>query len=616
MKKETKRERFERISSARSQKITEMIRLLGNCSSKNNYEYSAEDTEKLFSELENELAQAKSRFSGSNTGSILSNFKPVFESEYTWLNGFMRNVYRFGNREALFFPQTEESWTYTELNAEANRFASALADDGVKKGDVVMYQLLNCPEFVFAYLASHKLGAINCPMNFRLSAGEIALTIEDSKPSVFLYDSHMQKVTEKALAMSKHKPSRLIMVDTDKTKKAPDGYISYTDYVSGKSEENPTPSAPLCIYDETTRLYTSGTTGRQKGVPLTSINEVLSAHDVLMHFPLSFNDKTMNTTPWFHRGGIHSGGLTPTLYAGGTVVIMPKFDARLCLEYTEKYKITFLIGVPTVLEMLVNEQQRSGRDLSSLNGIVTMGSPLERAACIKYQNTLTPNIFNGYGTTETFWNTFLRPCDLPDMSGTAGRSCTDDDVRVVKTYDDRKAEPDDTVDMNGNEVGEVIIKSPAKSAYMYFNNPEETERKFYKGYMYTNDLGTWDKNHFVTIVGRKDDMIISGGENIYPTQVEEVLNEHAKVADCIVTAVHDKAYGQLVTAYIVPADKSLTVAELEDYCRNHPMISPYKRPRYYRFIEEIPRNATGKKLHYKIREMAEMDLLNGLLYRA
>ena len=107
----------------------------------------------------------------------------------------------------------------------------------------------------------------------------------------------MQKVTEKALAMSKHKPSRLIMVDTDKTKKAPDGYISYTDYVSGKSEENPTPSAPLCIYDETTRLYTSGTTGRQKGVPLTSINEVLSAHDVLMHFPLSFNDKTMNTTP-------------------------------------------------------------------------------------------------------------------------------------------------------------------------------------------------------------------------------------------------------------------------------------------------------------------------------
>lgn len=616
MKKETKKERFERISSSRSQKITEMIRLLGNCSSKNNYDYTPEEAEKIFSELENELAQAKSRFSDSTTGSIMTSFKPVFESEYTWLNGFMRNVYRFGSREALFFPLTEESWTYNELNAEANKFSWALTNDGVKKGDVVMYQLLNCPEFVFAYLASHKIGAVNCPMNYRLSAGEIALTMEDSKPAVFLYDSCRQEIIEKALAMSKHKPAKIIMVDMDKSKKAPNGFISYTDYVKGQSEENPTPSAPLNIYDETTRLYTSGTTGKQKGVPLASINEVLSAHDVLIHFPLNSNDKTMNTTPWFHRGGLHSGGLTPTLYAGGTVVIMPKFDARLCLEYTEKYKITFLIGVPTVLETLVAEQEISGRDLSSLNGIVTMGSPLERAACIKYQQLLTPNIFNGYGTTETFWNTFLRPYDLPDMSGTAGRSCTDDDVRVVKIYDDRRAEPDDVAAMDGLEVGEVIIKSPAKSTYMYHNNPEETERKFYKGYMYTNDLGTWDKNHFVTIAGRKDDMIISGGENIYPTQVEEVLNGHSKVADCIVTAVHDKAYGQLVTAYIVPNDKSLTVGELEDYCRNHPMMSPYKRPRYYRFVEEIPRNATGKKLHYKIHEMAEMDLLNGLLYRA
>lgn len=616
MKKETKKERFDRISSSRAQKITEMIRLLGNCSSKNNYEYTAEEAQDIFTELENELAEAKGRFISAPSDSIEANFKPVFEAEYTWLNGFMRNVYRFGNREAMFFPLTEESWTYNELNAEANKFANAIAEDGVKKGDVVMFQLLNCPEFVFAYLASHKLGAISCPMNYRLSAGEIALTMEDSKPAVFMYDSCRQEIVEKALAMSKHKPTKVIMVDTEKSQKAPEGFVSYCDYVSGKSIENPVPSAPLNIYDETTRLYTSGTTGKQKGVPLTSINEVLSAHDVLMHFPLNSNDKTMNTTPWFHRGGLHSGGLTPTLYAGGTVVIMPKFDARQCLEYTEKYKITFLIGVPTVLETLAAEQEKVGRDLSSLNGIVTMGSPLERAACIKYQQLLTPNIFNGYGTTETFWNTFLRPYDLPDMSGTAGRSCTDDDVRVVKTYDDRRAEPDEEVATDGTEVGEVIIKSPAKSTYMYHNNPEETERKFYKGYMYTNDLGTWDKNHFVTIVGRKDDMIISGGENIYPTQVEEVLNGHNKVSDCIVTAVHDKAYGQLVTAYIVPADKSLTVSELEDYCRNHPMMSPYKRPRYYRFVEEIPRNATGKKLHYKIREMAEEDLLNGRLNRA
>lgn len=614
MKKETKSERFDRIANSRAQKISEMIRLLGNCSVKTNYAYTDADAEDIFSKLEYELKCAKSRFLSDNScSSGIQNFKAIFESEYTWLNGFMRNVYRFPDKEALFSPLTNRSWTYSELNAEANKFADALLADGVKKGDVVMYQLLNCPEFVFAYIATHKIGAVSCPINFRLSAGEAAYAIDDSNPVVFIYDSSMQKVTEQALAMAKSKPKRAVMADTDISITAPDGYISYSSYVSGRSSDNPVPPSALSIYDETTRLYTSGTTGRQKGVPLTSINEVLSAHDVLMHFPLNFRDKTMNTTPWFHRGGIHSGGLTPTLYAGGTVIIMPKFEAKLCLEYTEKYKITFLIGVPTVLERLAAEQERSGRDLSSLNGIVTMGSPLERAACIKYQKLLTPNIFNGYGTTETFWNTFLRPSDLPDMSGTAGRSCTDDEVRVVKAYDDRRAEPDDEAAKDGMEVGEIIIKSTAKSAFLYYNNAAETERKFYKGYLYTNDLGTWDKDQFITVVGRKDDMIISGGENIYPTQIEEILNEHPKVSDCIVTAVPDKSYGELVTAYIVPGDSSVTVEELENYCRNHPMMSSYKRPRYYRFVDSIPQNATGKKLHYKMKQLAQMDLLNGLL---
>ena len=612
MKKETKKERFLRLSSGRLQKIVEMLHLLGNCSNKNNYDYSDEEVNSIFDTLEEEIANAKSRFV-SRGGSLKSNFRNVFESEYTWLNGFMRNVYKFADKEAMFMPATEKSWTYGELNKEANKFANALSSDGVKHGDVVMYQLFNCPEFVFAYVATHKLGAVSCPMNFRLSSGEIALTIEDSMPSVFMYDASMDMVVSEALTMSKHKPNKVVVVN------APDNFVgdgykvSYSEYIDGVDDTNPIPDKPLNIYDETTRLYTSGTTGRQKGVPLTSINEVLSAHDVMMHFPLSYTDKTMNTTPWFHRGGIHSGGLTPTLYAGGTIMILPKFDAKRCLEYTEKYNITFLIGVPTVLEQLAFEQERAGRDLSSLNGIVTMGSALERAACIKYQKLLTPNIFNGYGTTETFWNTFLRPGDLPEMAGTAGRSCTDDEVRVVKVYEDRKAEPDDEAAHDDTEVGEIIIKSPAKSAYMYYKNQEETERKFYKGYYYTNDLGTWDKKNFVSVVGRKDDMIISGGENIYPTQVEEVLNTHPKVSDCIVTSVPDKAYGELVTAYIVAKDKSLTVDELENFCRTSPMISKYKRPRYYRFVEEIPFNATGKKLHYKIKEIAKRDFMNGLL---
>lgn len=615
MEKESKAQRFERISSARKEKILDTLRLMENCANKSNYDYTQEEITDLFDSLAKAVEDARAKFTSDTKAKRIAMFKSSFEAEYTWLNGFMRNVHRFGNRQALFDPATGGSWSYSELDRVANKFANAILEKGIKKGQVVMFQLQNCPEFVFSYVACHKTGAVACPINFRLSSGELAQTIDDSKPEVFIYEATSTKSVSEALAITKHKPKTVVMVENADISPISNA-MTYNDFVKFASEDAPTFPWSLSIYDETSRLYTSGTTGRPKGACLTSINEVLSAHDVMIHFPLSSEDKTMNTTPWFHRGGLHSGGITPTLYAGGCVTILRKFDALTTLKHVEDYKLTFLIGVPNVLTMLTLEQEKNGFDLSSLRGIVTMGSPLERAACIQYQKVLTPNIFNGYGTTETFWNTFLRPSDLPAMAGTAGSSCADDDVRVVKVYDDRKADPDDLVAKDGNEVGEIIIKSHAKSSYFYYNNETETERKFSNGFIYTNDLGTWDKGHFVSVVGRKDDMIISGGENIYPTQIEEVLNTHPKVADSIVTAVPDRVRGEVVTAYIVKSDDSLTIDELENFCKASNMIANYKRPRYYRFIAQVPVNATGKKLHYKIKELAKNDLLNGLLIRA
>lgn len=526
-------------------------------------------------------------------------FKDTFEHEFTWLNGFLRNVGRFGANLALLDPLNRRQWTYRELNAEANKLAHALQADGLGRGQVLMYLLPNSAEFAFCYLAGHKTGAVGCPVNYRLAAGELALILDDSRPRVFVYDLEYAATVRQALAMAAHRPARLVAAGQGQ---ADSGHIPFEMYRQGQPESDPVLGERPHIYDETTRLYTSGTTNRAKAVPINNINEVLTAHDVMMHFPLNSTDRTMNMTPWFHRGGLHSGGLTPVLYAGGAAVILREFHPRRCLTLAEENGVTFLIGVPSIIALLARAQERNPVRLEALRGIVTMGSPFEKSACESYRDLFTPNIFNGYGTTETFWNTFLRPYNLPEMAGSAGQACTDDDVRVIRLNREGRSEPDEMVARDGTEVGEIIIKSPAKSTCCYVNNPSMTEQRFYKGYHYTGDLGTWDEQECVTVVGRRDDMIVCAGENIYPPQIEAVLNEHPKVAESAVIGVPDRLHGQCVAAYVVAADDSLTIEELKAHCAGHAMLSAYKRPRFYTLVSELPHTATGKLLHYKLRE--------------
>ena len=536
-------------------------------------------------------------------------FREVFEKDFTYVEGFMRVVRRMPDKEALVDPLAEKTWTYSQLNKDVNIFANALLDRGVTKGDLLLFQLPNCPEFIFSYLAPQKIGVITSPANPGFAPGETKVCLESSEPKVYVYDGSNVNNAVKSLEGLKTMPEYIIMVGEGDL---PEGHIRFEDFTASYPDTEPVTDFEPYIYDEMMRLYTSGTTGRPKGVPLYNANEVLSCHDVMMHFPMNSTDVSMNTTPWFHRGGIHSGGPAPTFFAGGKVVIMKSFQPQLALKYVQKYGVTFLIGAPSIMKMLVRQQEKFGADLSSLKGIVTMGAPFERSDCIKVQEVLTPSIFNGYGTTETFWNTFLRPYELPEMAGTAGRACTDDDVRVVKVYEDRFADPDDMVAMDETETGEVIIRTP-KSSYCYYNNPDEEKKKFYNGWMYTGDLATWDKDQFVTIAGRKDDMIISSGENIYPAIVEEALNKHPKVHQSAVTGVPDQIRGEAVVAYIVPEDDDLTVSDMVDFCINSELLSVYKRPRFYRFVKELPMTATGKLQHYLVKEMALSDMEDGRL---
>lgn len=538
-------------------------------------------------------------------------FKNNFESSFTWIEGFMRNVRRYGDQTALSCPPGGLKYSYRELNSEVNRLACALQDKGVRKGDVVMYMLHNSVQFVLCYIAPQKLGAVNCPVNYYLSAGELALNIEDSRPKVFVYESNFADTVEAALRLSSFRPE-VILATGGAT---PEGHTDFNDFLNQGSDREPVPDEPLNIYDECTRLYTSGTTSRPKGVPLYAINEVLSAHDVIMHFPMTHGDKTMNMTPWFHRGGLHSGGPCPTLYVGGEVVVMREFNAGLTLQYTQDYGINFLIGVPAVLNLLCRVQEQSGADLGSLKGIVTMGAPLDKESCIRFMQVLSPKIFNGYGTTETFWNTFLRPADLPEHAGSCGRACTDDDVRVVKVHPDRFAEPDETVKKDNAEIGEVIIASPAKSGMHYMGNDELTGQRFHNGFFYTGDLAVWDKDSYVTIVTRKDDMIVSSGENIYPAQVENVLMEHPDVAEACVVGLPDKLRDQVTVAYVVSKNSSLTVKDLVHFVNNHQMLAAYKRPKFYRICDSLPHTPTGKLQRAVVREQALQDFAMGLLHR-
>ncbi|MCP2377509.1 class I adenylate-forming enzyme family protein [Cutibacterium modestum] len=535
------------------------------------------------------------------------------EHNFTWVAGLERNVHRFGDSIAMIDPVTDCSWTYRELGADVERFAVVLAEHGVGPGDTFAFELFNTPQFAICYLAAHRLGAIGTVLNCRLAAGELVHALRDARPKVLVYDA---EVTSRVLPAIEEVDSEAevpapFLIQVAPAGTSPDLPVGAVDFdvamaeVSGKAPERP---SGLSTYDEVIRLYTSGTTGLPKGVPLPSFVEPMSAHDVIMHFPLTPWDRTLNMTPWFHRGGLHSGGLNPTFYVGGSVVPMREFDPETVLNWVGEYNITFLIGAPTVLERLARAQEKNPRDLSNLRGIVTMGAPLDARSAQRYMDVLTPNISNGYGTTETFWNTFLRPFDLPGMAGTAGRASTDDDVRVVRVFDDRVAEPDEMAARDGVEIGEVAMRSP-KCGMSYSGENGSKDPKFHSGWFYPGDLATWDEHEFVTIVGRKDEMIISGGENVFPAQVESVPESHPGVAESLVVGLADPEWGQQVAAYVVPeAGTDVTADDLDAYCLASEDLARFKRPRAYCFVDELPMTPTGKKKHVQATGQANQEV--------
>ena len=542
-------------------------------------------------------------------------FRETFEHEFTWLNGFLRNARRFSNRSALIDPVCDKSWTYSELNKISNQFANALYLDGIRKDDVIMGALINCPAFVFCYVGPRKIGAIFNPVNPSLPAAEVALLIDFNRPKVLIYSMNSAKIITKALALSKYPPSRVMLADNLKNIKIPEGHVSFEEYIENKSMLNPVMDFKPHIYDEVLRMCTSGTTALPKSVPINDINDVMTAHNVALVNKIDRTSVTLNLTPWFHRGGAHMGGICPTLYMGGTIVVMRNFSPLVTLKWVHKYGITHMTGAPISFEMLTRVQELNNIDVSSLECIVSMGAPLDQELCKRFMKYLCKNVMNGYGTTETLANCYLHQDALPQNAGSVGEACIDDDVRVIKVYPDHKGTPDEMVANDGKTVGEVVIWAPSVSTYSYYNAPELEKEKYVDGWAYTGDLATWDENYYITINSRKDDMIICSGENIYPTQIEEVIDSFDKVDDSMVTSISDKVRGQEVVAYIKAKEPTLTEKEVAMFCRKSDKLSSFKCPRWYRIVNDLPRTATGKKQHHIMKKQAEDDFKNGLLVR-
>ena len=511
----------------------------------------------------------------------------------------------FAERNALTCLATGRTLTYRELDRITNQLSNRFREDGFKKGDVMMVCLYNTFHLPVSMLGAWKNLQIFSPINFRLSPGEVRIHLEDSEPKVFIYDSDLDETIEKALQLSRHKPDVLISTHRSCVNRS----IEFDDYIRNAFEEDPNVLDRIKkidpLHDEIERLYTSGTTGLPKGVKFSSHSLLNIAFKTAYNNHYTNQDKLMNLTPWFHQGGICTT-VQPGLLAGSHIFGLKKFDAEEALDYIENQNITFLAGAPTTFNAMAIAQKKRRRDLRSLRLIHSMGSPATSREFLLWQEVFTNDVVNSYGTTETASTLCLKSDIHPikEKAGSAGRPFIFVQARVVKLYEeDGRGEPTELARKDGNEIGQIIVKTPGMLDG-YHNRPEEERKKLYKGWFYTGDTATWDEEGFITVQGRTDDMFVSGGENIFPQPIEEVLEKHPKVKECIVVGMPDEKWGQITVAYIVPKNEIPTVEELDKHCLDDPGLANYKRPRYYQFVDELLYTATGKKLRYKMKERA------------
>ena len=506
-----------------------------------------------------------------------------------WMNlgqNFKINAKKFPDTVAL--KDSTRSFTYPEANIRVNKLAHSLNILGLRKGDKVAVLLENSIEMIEIYLATAKTGLVIVPINFRLVSTDVEYIANNSDAKAFIvHDQFTETVDPVKSKLKNIKADHYIVVGEDRA-----GYIEYETFIGNSSHSEP--DAAVKPEDTWILIYTSGTTGKPKGVVRSHESHIAFYLINAIDFGFNEHDICMNVMPLCH---INSTFFTFTFtYIGATVYVHPaqSFRPEEILEIVEKEKITFISLIPTHYNIILNaSEEGKKRDVSSVKKLLCSSAPVRKSMKLAIMDFFPcVELYEGYGSTEAGIVTVLKPEYQMKKLGSIGFENLGTDF--VKLFDEQGNE------LGVGEVGELYSRGPMLFDE-YYKLPEKTAESFRGEWFSAGDMARRDEDGFYQIVDRKDNMIITGGEHVYPSEVEEVIGSLPGVFDVAVISLPDEKWGEKVVAVVIP-NAELDEKTVIDFCRDK--LAGYKRPKKVIFIkpDEMPRTATGKILHRVLRE--------------
>ncbi len=502
---------------------------------------------------------------------------------------FARAVAR--DPEAIAAIDGEVRMTYAGWDREIGRLAHGLTRLGIDTGDAVAAVLSNRIEMATLFWACQRIGAVFVPFNWRGSGDDFAFAIENAGAKAFFYEPRSETSALDALEATGFSAGRRVRVGGA----AGEG-IAFEELAGGPESAGirAVDPASICLM-----LYTSGTTGRPKGVPRSHDAERNASFNCVAQLRYGYGEVQLGVMPLFHTMGIRALGMSAAL--NGTFVCMPGFDAGEALRLIGTERIEALFLVPTMFHDMVHHPDIAAADLSSVRHIGFAGMSMTSALTAACNEVFEPDVFvNFYGSSEIY---SFAACDhVVDKPGCAGRAATGQELRVVFADPDFKSGPDRVLPRG--EIGEVIAPMECLDAFAgYWKRPDSDAKAIRGGWYFTGDLGYFDADGELFLVGRVDDMIVSGGENIHPEEVEDVLDALPLVRLAAVIGMPDDRMGQKVVAFVEPASPEASAETLDAACLASD-LARFKRPRAYVFVESIPRSASGKLLRRLLRDGA------------